>query len=93
MIRVYSMAISRADFMRTLARLAPDALVSSDGSMVEVRYQQTNVNIALNEKPAWTLASLKLSRLDVEIECVECSAAQQQAFIAAFEQAFQRGGG
>ncbi len=88
------MALSRAEFERSLKVLWAGKTYRTDGERYVLKEAGRQAAISLKELPARQLSGLlKLSRFQVTIELTGYDAAQEAAFLAAFDQTFQRGGG
>ena len=88
------MATSRSEFFRNLAIALEGMDYVVEGDRVRVDGEERQVGIVLSALPARVLSPLlKLERWKVTIVLDGFPAAAEQAFMARFDQVFQRGGG
>ena len=88
------MALELADFHRSLRALAPDLDLSEAARDVRIPDDGGTVSITFEALPSETLGGLlALPRARVTLSFDGHSAEQRSAFLARFDQAFQRGGG
>lgn len=88
------MALTLADFHRSLTVLAPDLAPGSDQSRVAMAVDGGRVEIVFQAQERATLGGLlTLPRALVVLTFEHMDAEAQRAFLARFDQAFQRGGG
>jgi hypothetical protein len=86
------MSLSAVEFLRDLPRALP-AGYHVDGRRVSVVDGPRRVEIAVVEEGERRIAALALPRIKVRIELRGFAAADAAAFLARFDQAYQRGGG
>ncbi|MGI9381925.1 MAG: hypothetical protein ACR2PO_02130 [Methyloligellaceae bacterium] len=88
------MALKLADFHRSLATLAPDLGAPETARDVQIPDTGKTVSISFEALPSETLGGLlALPRARVTLAFDGHTPEQQSAFLARFDQAFQRGGG
>lgn len=88
------MALDLAEFQRSLRTLAPDLPAPPDASRVALADGRNTVAITFEALPAATLGGLlALPRARVTLAFGGHTPEQRTAFLARFDQAFQRGGG
>ncbi len=87
------MAIDHAEFRRCLAPLARRYPLAEQNGEIHLQLPAGRVRLCLGPEQTRRLGSLTLPQTDVTLllECVP--AAEAEVFLAAFERAFQRGGG
>ena len=87
------MAITHAEFFRTLRPLLRDVPheVSGDGAVI--RLGEGRVEIRLSPQGHRALGNFRLPRTLVELRFAGCSRPAVDDFIASFERRFRRGGG
>jgi hypothetical protein len=86
------MSLSAAEFFRDLPRALP-AGYRVDGRCVTFVDGLRRAEIAVVEEGERRIAALALPRIKVRIELAGFDGAEAAAFLARFEQAYQRGGG
>jgi hypothetical protein len=88
------MALTLADFHRSLATLAPDAALRDGQTAVEIEIGGASVSITFEAQPETTLGGLlALPRARVTLGLDRLDEAERAAFLTRFDRAFQRGGG
>ncbi len=88
------MALSRAEFHRSLRMFAPESKFDPGAGSVELKNGAGHVTITFEELPEETLGGLlSLPRARVGLKLAGQSEAQQAEFMVRFDRAFQRGGG
>lgn len=88
------MAITLADFHRSLAALAPGLALDDGQTTIEIDTGGTSVCITFEEQQGATLGGLlALPRARVTLAFDGMSVDEQGAFLRRFDRAFQRGGG
>ena len=91
---VKDMALTPAQFFRDIARAMGDIDYRVEGAGVRAGTPARGIAIALRELPPRRLSALMvLPRCAVTISFQGYDEAERRAFLAAFDQAFQRGGG
>jgi len=86
------MSLSAAEFFRDVPRALPPGY-RVDGRRVTVVDGPRRAEIAVVEEGERRIAALALPRIRVRIELAGFDAAEAAAFMARFDQAYQRGGG
>lgn len=87
------MGITRAEFLRTLARAFPEAAVEVDGDSVGVVDGVRRLDITLSAESERRIALMRLPTLHVRLAFAGYGAAEAAEALARFDRAFQRGGG
>ena len=91
---VKDMALTPADFLRDLERALPGLDYRINGTSVESGSAERGLSIALRELPPRRLSGLlSLPRCEITISFRGYEAGEQEAFLAQFYKAYQRGGG
>ena len=88
------MALTLADFHRSLMALAPTLQLHDGQTGVEIDSGGARVSITFEEQPGATLGgllALPRARVTLALEALDNEA--RMAFLARFDRAFQRGGG
>ncbi|MDH3581060.1 MAG: hypothetical protein OEM91_10610 [Hyphomicrobiales bacterium] len=88
------MALTLADFHRSLVTLAPGLALRDGQTEIEIDIGGAGVSITFEEQQETMLGGLlALPRARVTLELDGLDNAQRAAFLARFDRAFQRGGG
>lgn len=88
------MALTLADFHRSLATLAPGLALRDGQTGVEIDTGEASVSITFEEQQDATLGGLlALPRARVTLTLDGLDDAERAAFLSRFDRAFQRGGG
>jgi ribosome recycling factor len=88
------MALTLAEFHRPLKTLAPKVSLNEKQTEIEITADKSNVRVVYEALESATLGGLlALPRARVTLHLDELDQSQRQAFIKAFDKAFQRGGG
>lgn len=88
------MALTLAEFHRSLKTLAPGVSVEETQSEFVIPVDQSQVRIIFESLETETLGGLlALPRAKVTLHLGTLDKAQRSAFLLAFDKAFQRGGG
>lgn len=88
------MALTLADFHRSLATLAPGIALRDGQTGIEIDVGGTSVSITFEEQQDATLGGLlALPRARVTLTLDGLDEAARTAFLIRFDRAFQRGGG
>ena len=88
------MALTLADFKRGLGAALDGLEYRIDGNLVVVGDASRGVHIEVRPLPPRRLGGLfVVEHAEVKIEFQNYDAAEQQAFLKQFDQAYQRGGG
>lgn len=89
-----TMALTRADFDRSLAKIKAGSAASTADAPVHIAYGNGKVTISFKPLPSETVGGLlTLPRARVLLVIDGLSAEQKAAFLTNFDRAFQRGGG
>ena len=90
---VKDMALTHADFFRTVQPLleGEDHALHSGG--LTIRQGEARIDIALGPEETRPLGNFRLPRTRVEIRFRHCAPAAIEAFLARFDTRFRRGGG
>lgn len=88
------MALTLADFHRSVKVLAPELAITPDQSNIAIQVNGGQVEIVFEEQEGATLGRLlTLPRAKVTLVFDDMDAEGRSGFLARFDQAFQRGGG
>jgi hypothetical protein len=90
---VKDMAITHADFFRTLAPLLRGVRHEISGDGVTIWPGEGRIAIRLGPEGTRTLGNFRLPRTSVELSFHDCPAEAIAEFIARFDLRFRRGGG
>ncbi len=91
---VKTMSLNLAEFHRALKTLAPDVCVKDAQTEFVIASNQAEVRIVYQPLEKATLGGLlALPRARVTLQLAELGNTERQAFLMAFDRAFQRGGG
>jgi hypothetical protein len=90
---VRRMALTHAEFLRTLPRAAPGMDCRIQGAEIQLSAPPRRVLITLDAERTRTLGSLLLPETEVHLRWEGFSPAEREAFLARFDLAFRRGGG
>ena len=94
MSTIKDMALTLADFKRGLGAALDGLEYRMDGHHVVVGDESRGVRIEVTPLPPRRLGGLfVVEHAEVKIEFQNYDAAEQQAFLKQFDQAYQRGGG
>lgn len=89
-----TMSLTLVEFQRSLANLAQDSTAEMSGDAAKITYGSGTVAIAYKPLAKVTMGGLlSLPRARVSLSFEALDEAQQIAFLAKFDKAFQRGGG
>jgi hypothetical protein len=91
--RVRRMALTHAEFLRSLPRAAPHMGRRIDGAEIELSDPPRRVVISLGPEQSRRLGALALPETEVRIRLEGFSGQERQAFLERFDLAFRRGGG
>lgn len=89
-----TMSLTRAEFQRSLVNLTQDSTAEISGDAAKITFGTGTVAIAFKPLADVTMGGLlSLPRARVSLSFEALNEAQQTAFLAKFDKAFQRGGG
>ena len=91
--RVRRMALTHAEFLRSLPRAAPGMERRINGNVVELSAPPRRVVISLGPEQSRRLGALALPETEVRLRLEGFSVQERQAFLERFDLAFRRGGG
>jgi len=91
--QVRRMALTHAEFLRTLPRAAPGMDCRIQGTEIELAAPPRRVRITLGPEHTRTLGALALPETEIHLRWEGFSPAERAAFLARFDLAFRRGGG
>jgi hypothetical protein len=90
---VKEMAVSRAEFLTVLERTFAPSQADDGESPIVIGQGRRRLEITLQTLPPRRLGALTLPRAQAVLHFVDYDAEAQATVLAAFERAFQRGGG
>ena len=90
---VKDMAITHADFFRTVAPLLADEDHELREDGLTIRRGAARIDIALGHEKTRLLGNFRLPRTRVEIRFSGCEPPAIESFLARFDTRFRRGGG
>jgi len=91
--RVRRMALTRAEFLRTLPRASPAMDCRVEDSRIELSDATRRVLITLGPERTRVLGSLVLPETEVRLRFEGFCERDREAFLERFDLAFRRGGG
>lgn len=90
---VKDMALTRADLMRLLPGAAGPLPWTAEGGRVRIGTAEAGVDLLVEPLPPRSFGPVAIPRLKVAFAFRGWDEAEQRAFLARFDRAFQRGGG